>query len=139
MEGGLWATMVEASWYSMSLPLHPLCHLLLIQPWVYGRRSSKDPIHSYVYQRLIHTSKETTTYIAYHIILFIGTNYTLYHQLIHCLTIQINQKVTMEHDLNMWTPTKRYIISSYQCYIFELHVTTRLIYMFLKLLGRLKY
>src|SRR5882724_6160335 len=63
-------------------------------------------------------------YIAYHIILFIGTNYTPYHQLIHCLySIQINQRVTMKHVLNMWIPTKRYIISSYQCYVFELHVT----------------
>ena len=57
-------------------------------------------------------------YIDYHIISFIATNHTLYHQLIHSLyTIQINQKVIMKHVLNMWIPTKRYIISSYQCYI----------------------
>ena len=67
-----------------------------------------------------HSYLQGDYYIAYNIILFIGTNYTLYHQLIHCLyTIQINQKVTMENVLNMWTPTKRYISSSYQCYIFE--------------------
>ena len=76
-------------------------------------------------------------HIAYHIILFIGTNYTLYHQLTHCLyTIQVNQKVTMKHVLNMWIPTKRYIILSYQL---NYMLLTRLSYMFLRLLGRLKY
>src|SRR5882724_1636164 len=84
-----------------------------------------------------HTCLQGDYYIAYHIILFISTNYTLYHQLIHCLyTIQINQNVTMKHVLNLWIPTKRYIISSYQCYIFELHVTHKAD---LRLPGRLKY
>jgi len=47
-------------------------------------------------------------------------------------------KVTMEHDLNMWTPTKRYIISSYVISL-NYMLLTRLIYMFLRLLDRLKY
>jgi len=76
--------------------------------------------------------------MAYYIILFIGTNYTLYHELMHWLyTIQINQKVIMKHVPNMWIPTKRYIISSYQCYIFELPVTHKADLS--QTTGRLKY
>src|SRR5882724_3993432 len=61
-----------------------------------------------------HSYLQGDYYIAYYIILIIGTNHTLYHQLIHCLyTIPINQKVTMRYVLNMGIPTRRYLISPY--------------------------
>ena len=61
-----------------------------------------------------HSYLQGDYYIAYYIILIIGTNHTLYHKLIHCLyTIPINQKVTMRYVLNMGIPTRRYLISPY--------------------------
>jgi len=47
---------------------------------------------------------------SYYIILWLALTIRHLPSLIHCLySIQINQKVTMKHVLEMWIPTKRYI------------------------------
>jgi len=59
------------------------------------RRSSKGP-YTNMYIKY-HSYLQGDYYIAYYIILIIGTNITLYHKLINCLyTIPINQKVTID-------------------------------------------
>jgi len=78
--------------------------------------ASEDPMaHMYI---RTHSYLPKRHYIAYHIILFIGTNYT---SIINLFIVYILSRSTrngiIKHVLNMWTPTKRYIISSYQCYI----------------------
>src|SRR5882724_209041 len=93
-----------------------LCALVACQ-LTYMWAHSKEVIqgsHTLICISNTHSYLQGDYYIAYYIILIIGTNHTLYHKLIHCLyTIPINQKVTMRYVLNMGIPTRRYLISPY--------------------------
>jgi len=73
-----------------------------------------DPIDSYVYQST-HSYLQETTYIAYHIILSLHSLYSIPSTEILFIYYTDQQKGLKNHVTNMWIPTKRYIISSYEC------------------------